>query len=378
MLNFCRQTHNMMAKFPHAAHCNKLLLLAVLFSWHLSAQQPSPFIGEVDSLVQQKMKEYEIPGLAIGIVQDGSTLVAKGYGVKNIDDQSPVDERTTFHTASISKLLTAQATVQLLYRRDLPLNSRLADLIPDLNYKEDIARQITVKQLLNHSSGLPDIKNYQWQNQYTSDQRLEEYAKSLELEVDFGPGIEFSYSNLGYNLLAYLIQDISGLQFEDYVEQYIMEPAGMMESDFRYFNTPEDNRASPHTRKRVGKKVSVRKTYPYSREHAGSSTLNASVRDLNSWMIHFMKALESGQYKSMIEPSLGSYQQIGLGFQLGQHYGMLKAGHYGGDRGFRSYLFIIPEKNLGLVLLANCDYNEDFRQEILHPLASYLILNKPK
>lgn len=362
-----------------------LSLVFLLFNLSLSGQQnddptsaTNPFEVEVDSLVNRLMRQYEIPGLAIGIVQDGSALIAKGYGVKNINDPSPVDERTTFHTASVSKLFTAQATVQMLYQRDLPMNSRLSDLIPGLNYEEDIARQITVKQLLNHSSGLPDIRNYQWQNQYTSDQRLEEYAKSLELEVDFGPGIEYSYSNLGYNLLAYLIQDVSGLLFEDYIQHYIMEPAAMQESDFRYFNTPEDNRASPHTRKKVGKKVSVRKTYPYSREHAGSSTLNASVSDLNNWMIYFMKALESGQYESMIQPSLGSYPQIGLGFQLGQHYGMLKAGHYGGDRGFRSYLFIIPEKNLGLVLLANCDYNEDFRQEILHPLASYLIFNKPK
>ena len=373
-----------MIRYSYKTAQFEVLLLICLSLFRLSAQQTEesgskidPLQADIDTLVMERMKEYEIPGLAIGIIQNGSVVMAKGYGVKNIEDQSPVDEKTTFHTASISKLLTAQATVQLFYQKDLPLNSRISDLLPGLNYAEDLARQITIKQLLNHTSGLPDIRNYQWQNQYSYDERLEEYINELELEVDFGPGIEYSYSNLGYNLLAYIIQDISERLFEDHMDQYIMQPAGMMESDFRYFNTPEANRASPHTRKKLGKKVSVRKTYPYSREHAGSSTLNASVRDLNNWMILFLRQLKRGQYQNMIEPSVGSYPSIGLGFQLGKIYGLSKVGHYGGDQGFRSYLFLVPEKDLGLVLLANCDYNEEFREEILHPIASFFILNSP-
>ncbi len=328
---------------------------------------------KVDSIVMSKMTSYNIPGLAIGVVYNKEVLISKGYGFRNIADSSYVDENTTFHTASVSKLLTAQAVVQLFDQQNRALNSSLSELLPRLQYSEDMARYITIKQLLNHSSGLPDIRNYQWQNQHSSDDRLEEYAMGLQLEVDTGPGIEYSYSNLGYNLLAYVVQELSGMLFEDYAQQYILQPAGMDQSDFRYYNTSEKNRASPHSIKKIGKKVYVRKVYPYSREHAGSSTLNASVRDLNRWMIQFLQRFNSGQYQEMLKPSLGTYPYIGLGFQLGQLGGFTKVGHYGGDRGFRSYLFMIPEKKLGFVLLANCDYNEDFRQEILHPIAEILI-----
>ena len=157
-----------------------MLLVTLLGPWNLIAQQSelssskkATLQAEIDTLILEKMKEYEIPGLAIAIVKGDSILIAKGYGVKNIDDQSPVDENTTFHTASISKLFTAQAVVQLFESKDLPLNSRISELIPQLNYTDDMTRRINVKQLLNHTSGLPDIRNYQWQNAYVSDDRLQ-------------------------------------------------------------------------------------------------------------------------------------------------------------------------------------------------------------
>ncbi len=91
----------------------------------------------------------------------------------------------------------------------------------------------------------------------------------------------------------------------------------------------------------------------------------------------FLQALESDEsefnYKSMLEPSFDSYKSIGLAFQLGTINGIKKVGHYGGDKGFRSYLIMIPEETIGLVLLANCDYEEDFRQEILHPITKLML-----
>ena len=337
------------------------------------SQNPETVSEAVDSIAKRGMESYNIPGLAIGVVSKDKVLVSKGYGLRNIEVGNNVDENTTFHTASVSKLFTAQAVVQLFYRQNRSLNSRLSEILPQLNFSSDLAKTITVKQLLNHSSGLPDIRNYQWHNHYTSDKRLEEYFEAMRLEVDSGPGTEYAYSNLGYNILAYVVQVLSNQLFEDYMQEYILQPAGMAQSDFRYFNTTEDNRASPHSLKKLGKKVYVRKVYPYSREHAGSSTLNASVEDLNRWMIRFLKELRSGQYEEMLEPSIGTYPYIGLGFQLGELDGFTKVGHYGGDRGFRSYLFMIPEKEMGFVILANCDYNEDFRQEILHPIAKLLL-----
>jgi len=75
----------------------------------------------------------------------------------------------------------------------------------------------------------------------------------------------------------------------------------------------------------------------------------------------------------MFEPNFNQYPYIGLGFQLNHLYSEKTIGHYGGDKGYRSYLIMVPEKNIGLVLLSNCDYDEDFRQEILHPIVKLML-----
>jgi len=130
------------------------------------------------------------------------------------------------------------------------------------------------------------------------------------------------------------------------------------------------------------KYVYVRKNYPYTREHAPSSTLNSSAEDLSKWMISFLKSIENHtsdpDLSEMIEPSFNSFPYIGLGFQLSKIDSKATVGHYGGDKGYRSYLSMIPEEKIGLVLLANCDYNEDFRQEIIHPIAKTMLkMNTP-
>jgi CubicO group peptidase (beta-lactamase class C family) len=94
-------------------------------------------------------------------------------------------------------------------------------------------------------------------------------------------------------------------------------------------------------------------------------------------MISFMKMLDSGNsenvFDEMTEPGFSAYPHIGLGFQLSKLESRKAIGHYGGDKGFRSYLLMIPEEKIGLVLLANCDYEEDFRQEIIHQIAKRML-----
>ena len=94
-------------------------------------------------------------------------------------------------------------------------------------------------------------------------------------------------------------------------------------------------------------------------------------------MISFLRTLDdsalNNTYASMISPSFRSNPYIGLGFQLSDINSIKTIGHYGGDKGFRSYLIMVPEEKIGLVVLANCDYDEDFRQEIIHPIAKLML-----
>ena len=115
-------------------------LVAYCFATTLFAQNapaesfPNDFYNKVDAIVTEKMAEYEIPGLALGVVHDGHILYTKGYGVKNIEKESQVTENSVFHTASISKLFTALAIMDLIDEQKLSLDQPLVDLIPDMNY----------------------------------------------------------------------------------------------------------------------------------------------------------------------------------------------------------------------------------------------------
>lgn len=338
-------------------------------------------LEQVDSVVLNKMNQYNIPGLSIGIIRNDSIIYTNGYGLRNIGNKDLVTENTIFHTASLSKLFTALAIMKLEESNALAIGDRLIEILPELNYNDQRAENITIKNLLNHTSGLPDIGNYHWNNNNQSDNSLKEFVLGLNLKIESDPSSQYLYSNLGYDILGYVIEKVSGSTFDDYLKENILNQNEMYESDFRYFNIPDSLRTSPHSKRWITNNIYVRETYPYTREHAPSSTLNSSAKELSKWMVSFLQSLDSENtginYENMIQPTFESNKHIGLGFQLGEIEGLKKIGHYGGDKGFRSYLMMVPKEKIGLVVLANCDYEEDFRQEILHPIAK-LMLTKHK
>jgi CubicO group peptidase (beta-lactamase class C family) len=195
--------------------------------------------------------------------------------------------------------------------------------------------------------------------------------------LDFEPGTNYSYSNLAYDVLGFVVERVSGQTFEEYVKTNILIPNKMIQSDFRYFKIPDSLRTYPHSKNWFSKNIYQRNTYPYTREHAPSSTLNSSAMELSRWMISFIKKLytekEPYYFHSMIMQSTNLNKYIGLGFQLNTIEGQKTIGHFGGDKGFRSYLLMIPDKKIGTVVLSNCDYSEDFRQEIIHYILKIML-----
>lgn len=337
------------------------------------------FFKKVDSVVINTMNQYNIPGLSIGLIRNDSIIYNKGYGVRSIKNDNLVTENTIFHTASISKLFTAVATMKLIEQNVITIDDKLVDILPELKYDDKRINHITLKNLLNHTSGLPDISNYHWDNNNQSDNSLKEFVLGLNLKLDSDPSSEYQYSNLAYDILGYVIEKVSGSTFDDFLKENILNTSGMYNSDFRYFKIHDSLQTSPHSKRWVTKNIYERKTYPYTREHAPSSTLNSSSKDLSTWMIAFLQTLGDSDLNTtnskMIEPSFSSNPYIGLGFQLSDINSKKTIGHYGGDKGFRSYLIMIPEEKIGLVVLANCDYDEDFRQEIIHPIAKLMLTN---
>ncbi|SEQ69909.1 serine hydrolase domain-containing protein [Neolewinella agarilytica] len=355
-----------------------LFSLASCGTPHLPVVESVPVFTDVsmqglDEVVIKNMKELDLPGMAIGIVKDGMPYYARGYGWASLKDKKRVTASTTFHTASISKVFTALAIMRLRDAGKLHLEQTLIETLPDLTYANEDAGNITLRQLLNHTSGLPDVKGYDWSSGKSDDMALENYFKSTSLETGSSPGTKIQYSNLGYDLLGLVVAKVSGQSFEDYVAQDILRPAGMSVSDFRYFRLDSENTARPYTKNLLGAVV-PQKVYPYNREHAPSSTLNASAEEMTYWMAGFLRRLpKEASLMEMTRPSTALADWIGLGFQRFKVKGRTGIGHFGGDRGFRSYLLLLPEEEIGIVVLGNCDYEEDFRQLIAGELLAQLL-----
>ena len=355
-----------------------LLFLTGCGTPHLPDTETAPIftnasIPALDEVVKKHMDELNLPGIAIGIVKAGEPYYAKGYGYASIKEDKRVAAATTFHTASISKVFTALAIMRLRDQGKLRLEQTVEEVLPDLPYANDETREITLRQLLNHTSGLPDVKGYDWSSAKSDEVALANYFHSILLENDSSPGTEIQYSNLGYDLLGLVVAKVSGESFEDYVEREILRPAGMSVSDFRYFRLDPENTAQPYTKNLLGGVV-PQKIYPYNREHAPSSTLNASAEDMTRWMADFLRCLpKEASLMEMTRPSTELGDWIGLGFQRFDVQGKRGIGHFGGDRGFRSYLLMLPEEEIGIVVLGNCDYEEDFRQLIAGGLLQQLL-----
>ena len=351
------------------------------FKQNLIVKKPSnQFNAKVDSIVVHNMNKYNIPGLSIGLVKNNSIIYSEGFGIANIVNGKSINENSIFHTASISKLFTALAIMELVAMEKLAIEDKLVEILPELQFEDQRVNNITIKALLNHTSGIPDINNYNWANSNQSSNSLKEYVLGLNLKLDSDPSTEYLYSNLAYDILGYVIEKVSSDSFEGFVKENILDASEMHTSDFRYFDIDHSLKTTPHSKSWLTRKVHTRKIYPYTREHAPSSTLNSSSKELSKWMISFLRTISdptvNGKYLEMIVPSFDAYPYIGLGFQLDRINGSKAIGHYGGDKGYRSYLIMIPKENIGLVVLANCDYNEDFRQEILHSIAALMLTHK--
>lgn len=357
---------------------SSLLFLAGCGTPHLPNVESAPVFTNaskpaLDEVVVKYMEELDLPGIAIGIVKDGEPYYAKGYGYASVKEGKRVTAATTFHTASISKVFTALAIMRLRDKNKLSLDQTLIETLPDLAYANNDTREITLRQVLNHTSGLPDVQGYDWSSAKRDESALENYFGKTVLKTETSPGTEIQYSNLGFDLLGLVVTKVSGESFEDYVEREILRPAGMGVSDFRYFRLDPGNTAQPYTKNLLGGIV-PQKVYPYNREHAPSSTLNASAGDMTRWMADFLRRLpKEASLIEMTRPSTELADWIGLGFQRFDVQGKQGIGHFGGDRGFRSYLLMLPEEGIGIVVLGNCDYEEDFRQLIAGELLQQLL-----
>ena len=318
---------------------------------------------DIDTYIQQVMDKFDIPGMTIAITKDGENVFTQAYGVRSLNTGERMKSDYLFHMASVSKPFVATAIMQLVEQGKMDLDAPLIDYLPYFELADDRYKDITIRQMLNHTSGMPDVDDYEWDKPQYDDGAAERFVRSLNNEQMVGiPGAHWQYSNMAFDVLGDVIAKVSGQPFETYVKENILDPLGMKDSSFYYPETSEKLRTTPHTWRLI---PIVSDIYPYNRPHAPSSTLNASVVDMAKWALANLnrgeldgkRILQSESYDILWDPSSkrDSQRTVGLSWFIGRYRGTPSVYHGGRDTGYTSYLTLLPENQIGLILACNYD-----------------------
>lgn len=312
-----------------------------------------------ENFINSTMDFYDIPGIAVGVCVDKTICTVAG-GYKNYVTKEPVETDTVFHCTSVSKLFTAVGVMKLAEEGKLCLADRLSDILPFLTIADERWQNITIEAMLTHTSGLTDIFDYHWEEHKIEENALREYAISEEVvdrKLLWDPKERhFRYSSMAYNLLGLVIAEVSGMPFEDYMENEIFKPLGLKDTTFKTFERT-NGLAMPHSKGR-DRTIRPEEVYPYTRQHAPSSTLTSNVADLLKWATAIMNstALCRESTEDMWQPRVSvpdTGEKMGLGWFIREQDGYTLMGHEGSDDGFRTSFWMCPELKIAIVLLCN-------------------------
>ncbi|MEM9929424.1 MAG: serine hydrolase domain-containing protein, partial [Bacteroidota bacterium] len=344
-----------------------LIFVSLIGPSALAQKQPSTDKVEkfIDAFAQEQAENFQIPGLAIGVIRNGEVIYAKALGVQSMGTKAPLTNKSLFHMASVSKPFVATAMVIAEAEGHLNLDDKLVKHLPYFKMASPEYQDITLRQMLAHTSGIPDVEDYDWGNPDASDAAVEAYSKSFaETKLDFTPSSSYSYSNAAFDILADVIAKTTGMTFEQYVEKRILRPAGMQESNFsKLAIDPEYATASHIPNQQLA--LDVNPVYPYNRIHAPSSSLHANVEDMLRWgQLYLGKGSIDGntiftpsQYAALTTSNnkFESKPNVCLSWFKGTAFGDDYYYHSGGDPGFSTHFAFIPARGFAIMVMANND-----------------------
>lgn len=342
------------------------LLLASLSSQTLKAQQTDAKLSLtawIDQEIEATMQANNIPSVSVGIITGGKAQILRGYGQLNRQQKTNSDEHTVYQIASVSKMFTGTLSHQLLKEGALDLDEKITHYLPSTLSESTKAKlgEITLRELIHHRSGLPRdskvvkrVDGEPFLGGYTEEQLLED-LELLNLEAE--PGERYSYSNLGYGLLGYILERASGESYDNLLQEYITEPLKM------------ENTAAAVTKKKF-------LATPYRKDARNTETkawesgkltpaggLYSTVEDLTKLMNRQIQDYQEYEKSGAASPfiltkykaprnSASQFYGFGLNEIIIEGRGKIY-GHQGDMDGFASSYLFFPKHRLGVVLLTS-------------------------
>ncbi|MEN8224130.1 MAG: serine hydrolase [Bacteroidota bacterium] len=328
----------------------------------------------LDAYYEQAIADWNVPGLAVAIVKDGEIIFSKGYGTRNIETGEEVDGNTLFAIASNSKSFTSAALAMLVDEGKLSWDDKVRTYLPWFElYDPYVSDHFTIRDLLTHRSGLKTFSgDLLWYGTDLSRRQVVESARYLEPTYGFRDG--WGYSNIMYLAAGLVIEEISGMSWDDFIRTRILDPLHM---DRTRSSTHDlkgmDNVSSPHNDFNDGL---ITIEWLNWDNIAPAGALISSVNEVSKWLIFQMNKgitadgdtlIDSRRFREMWEAmnpqkvSAGAealwpsthYKAYGLGWSTFDYHGRKVIGHGGGYDGFITNTTFIPEEKLGMVILTN-------------------------
>src|SRR6185503_12483823 len=352
-----------------------LTITGLLFFFSLSLFSQPLTSEQIDDVAERALKAFDVPGIAVGVIKDGKVIHAKGYGVRSLNTQQKTDENTLFGIASNSKAFTCAALGILVDEGKIKWDDKVRDYIPEFRlYSPYVTEEFTIRDLLCHRSGLglgagdlmffPD----------SSDFVLKDILYNLRfLKQTSGFRTKYDYDNNLYIVAGEVVARVTGKSWDDFVQERIIQPLGMSKTATS-FDRLRDKMNVIDGHAPVNGKVQVIARSSMKVGHSAGG-INSNITDLCKWLQLWLNKGKYGDglskslfsenvYREMTAPQTiirvggpGTYNThfaaYGLGFGLRDEKGYKVVSHTGGLEGMVTQIVIIPELNLGIIVLTN-------------------------
>jgi CubicO group peptidase (beta-lactamase class C family) len=341
------------------------------------------------------MKTFDVPGIAVAIVKDGKIAVAKGYGVRKLGDPTPVDEFTMFGIGSNTKAFTTAALATLVDEGKLSWDDPVYQRLPGfVMYDPYVSHEMTLRDLITHRSGmgLGEGDLLFWPT--TTYKREDVIYRLRFMKPASSFRSHYAYDNLLYMAAGQIIPAVTGSSWDDYVRERIFAPLGMAHSNVSTTQyKPGDDYAFPHSR--VDGKLQV-VAFEALDNVGPAGSINSCAADMAKWVLVQLnrgkitdrsgqlfseqrsKEMWSGQTILPVNDSPAplaglapNFAEYALGWRLSDYRGRKLVGHTGGLSGFVSRVMLVPEENLGVVVLTNAEDGGAFDSILYHVLDYY-------
>jgi D-alanyl-D-alanine carboxypeptidase len=339
-----------------------ILLAALLHAAAPSAVPTKPLdtfvIQRIDSDVQKILSLTKTPSAVIGIVEDGKIFYRKAYGLRDVERRTAATIDTHYEIGSITKQFTAAAILQLQEAGKLNIDDKLSKYLPDAPH----ASEVTLRQLLSHTSGLPEyLEGPDIESAATKPVSFAQLMSRVAGKpLDFTPGTKMAYNNTGYILLGRVIETVSGQSYRDYVRKHLLEPAGMAQTHTVADEAHLPNMAEGyrHAGGRLERAQPIHETWGWS-----AGDLVSTLDDLERWnrALTQGRIVSSASYLAMTTPAkiADGESDYGLGLFVDSVLDQPRIGHTGGSFGFTTANEFFPKQNVRIIAFTNLNANPE-------------------